>query len=378
MISPNKMLALKAPYILLTILGIQIVYMFHSTPLQQQCICVEQAKTNTKFSKIIRFERTEPKNLTTTQQPSLENLEICQRPAEILNALEILDSRNESREAIFFIESSNKGTITARQVCAVESTARYNPEADVYVLLLDPPEDPDLAIDEQVLTLLRYHKNVRLLRVESANYYNGTPLQEWSLANRINTSYNRVEDASDMLRIVTLLKYGGKYLDLDFVIQQSLDSMPPNFLSFELGSDVCNGVLGFQKGHPMLQMMVQEQADTYDGTIWGYNGPTMISRVMGRFCGISQAEIFETGKKCVDVVVFKQDKFFPISYPGWERYFDEAAGPEVMDLAKGYLGVHMYNYLSHGSKVPLGSNQAYSLLAQKHCPRAYWSCSENF
>ncbi|XP_065332859.1 lactosylceramide 4-alpha-galactosyltransferase-like [Cloeon dipterum] len=336
---------------------------------------LEQEEPNVEIS----CTTPEPKSSTITQQTSLENVLFYQNPAEIGgDALEILDSRNESRKSIFFIESSRRGTITARQICAVESTARHNPEADIFLLLLDPPEDPDLSEDKQVLTLLRHHSNVQLLRIESTTFYANSPLQEWSNANRINTSVHPIEHASDILRVVTILKYGGVYLDLDFVIQQSLASLPPNWLSFEMGSEVCNGAFGFKKGHPMVQMMAKELAETFDGSNWGHNGPSMVSRVMSRTCGMTRPEILNTGKKCAGVVVFKSDIFFPISYPSWGRYFDEAAGPEVMLLAKDSLGVHLFNFLSHGAKVTLGSNQAYSLLAQKHCPRAYWGCSEIF
>ncbi|XP_065331577.1 lactosylceramide 4-alpha-galactosyltransferase-like isoform X2 [Cloeon dipterum] len=251
----------------------------------------------------------------------------------------------------------------------------HNPDADIYLLLLDPPENPDLTRDEKMLTVLRHHDNVRLLAADSATYYVGTPLQEWSVANRINTSSHPIEHASDIMRVVTLLRYGGVYLDLDFVILQSLATLPPNWLSYELNRDLCNGALGFQKGHPMAQMMAHELAETFDGSSWAHNGPSMVARVMSRMCGMPESE---SGNNCSDVTVLERDKLFPIGYPGWERYFDGAAGPEVVDSVKHSLGVHVFNYLSHGANVTLGSNQAYSLLAQKHCPRAYWGCFKFF
>ncbi|CAB3367892.1 Hypothetical predicted protein [Cloeon dipterum] len=307
------MFELKPVYVIMgIILGIQILYLFYFNVPQSDPLEQEELNLN------ISCTTPEPKSSTTTQQRSLENLLFCQHPAEIGNALDILDSRNESRKSIFFIESSRRGTITARQICAVESTARHNPEADVFLLLLDPPEDPGLAKDKPVLTLLRHHSNVQLLRVQSATFYANTPLQEWSIANRINTSVHPIEHASDILRVVTILKYGGVYLDLDFVIQQSLTSLPQNWLSFEMGSEVCNGAFGFKKGHPMVQMMAKELAETFDGSNWGHNGPSMVSRVMSRTCGMTQPDLLKTGKNCVDVVVFKSNIFFPISYPSWE------------------------------------------------------------
>ncbi|XP_065336953.1 lactosylceramide 4-alpha-galactosyltransferase-like [Cloeon dipterum] len=324
---------------------------------------------------IIRIEK--DYGIQPQTQPPCTDL-VCQRHARIDSALEILESRNISRQAIFFIETSGRGTLLPRQLCALESAARHNPDADIYGLLLDLPADPRLTRDEQVLTLLRYYGNVRLLWAKSATYFVGTPLQEWNIANRINTSVNRAEDASDIMRVVTVLKYGGIYLDLDFVIQQSLTSMPPNWLTFELGSNPTSSAFGFQKGHPMVNIMANEQAATFDGSIFGYSGPSMVARVMSRTCGMSLSELFNTGKNCTDIVVLKPDKFYPISYPAWRLLFDESVAGQTMETVRSSLGVHMFNYLSHGANVTLGSNQAYSQLAQKHCPRAYWSCFKNF
>jgi lactosylceramide 4-alpha-galactosyltransferase len=109
--------------------------------------------------------------------------------------------------------------ITQRQACAVVSAANTNPDTKVYLLytcsimgnLGDSPE--------YVKQMLSY-PNVRIWKLVLSDYIKGTPVETWDFMGKIRSSDWPVAHASDILRLITLWKYGGTYLDMDFVIRK--------------------------------------------------------------------------------------------------------------------------------------------------------------
>ncbi|GLT89451.1 hypothetical protein SLE2022_074300 [Rubroshorea leprosula] len=90
---------------------------------------------------------------------------------------------------------------------------------------------------------------------------------------------------SNLIRLAILYKYGGIYLDVDFIILK-------DFREFRnaIGAQSMNTVTGkwnrlngavmiFDADHPILHDFLEEFATTFDGSKWGHNGPYLISRV---------------------------------------------------------------------------------------------------
>jgi hypothetical protein len=118
------------------------------------------------------------------------------------------------------VRSNKSGlAVTQRQACAVASAANTNPDSKVYLLytcsiignLGDSPE--------YVKQMLSY-TNVRIWKLVISDYINGTVLEAWDFMRKIRSSKWPVVHASDVLRYLTLWKYGGTYLDMDFVIRK--------------------------------------------------------------------------------------------------------------------------------------------------------------
>ena len=109
--------------------------------------------------------------------------------------------------------------ISTREACAVASAASTNPDTKVYLLytcsivgnLSDSPE--------YVKQMLSY-PNIKIWKMVVADFIKGTPLENWDFMGKVQSSKWPVVHASDILRLTTLWKYGGTYLDLDFVIQK--------------------------------------------------------------------------------------------------------------------------------------------------------------
>jgi len=62
------------------------------------------------------------------------------------------------------------------------------------------------------------YSNVRIWKLDISEYIKGTPLENWDFMSKVKSSRWPVVHSSDILRYLTLWKYGGTYLDLDFVI----------------------------------------------------------------------------------------------------------------------------------------------------------------
>jgi hypothetical protein len=109
--------------------------------------------------------------------------------------------------------------ISKREACAVASAANTNPDTKVYLLytcsivgkLYDSPE--------YVKQMLSY-PNIRIWKLVVADFIKGTPLENWDFMGKVQSSKWPVIHASDILRYTALWKYGGTYLDLDFVMQK--------------------------------------------------------------------------------------------------------------------------------------------------------------
>jgi hypothetical protein len=114
--------------------------------------------------------------------------------------------------------SNYKGLVLhKRQVCAIESAAKMNPEYKVHLLYSCPIHDRLEDSSEYVQTMFTY-PNVNLWKLETKRHFSKTPLEKWNFKAAMTSSHWPKEHASDVLRFLTLWKYGGTYLDMDIVI----------------------------------------------------------------------------------------------------------------------------------------------------------------
>ena len=79
-------------------------------------------------------------------------------------------------------------------------------------------------------------------------------------------------------------------------------------------------------------------------------------------------------EKCGGFRILSNGQFFPIPFYTWRLFFDESASQHVIGEIKDSFGVHLWNRLSKNTAVNAGSQQAYSLMAARACPRMYAAC----
>ncbi len=86
-------------------------------------------------------------------------------------------------------------------------------------------------------------------------YSEGTPAETFFRIKKFEASLYPIPHLSDVLRVLTLWKYGGTYLDLDIVVQKPLDSIPENYAGLEESNSVGSSILNVDKnglGHKMM------------------------------------------------------------------------------------------------------------------------------
>lgn len=219
---------------------------------------------------------------------SLQNEIYCYRQSDQSALPDILDDDPPKGKSIFFHETScisqekNKVTLTARQACAVESAARLNPHFTVYLLFTSPGAiKAENDRNDHILKQLMMYKNVRVKHLNFKRYITGSPVDELYKSLKIEASFYARSHASDVLRYLTLWRYGGIYLDLDVMIIKSLEKLKPNFAGRESDEDVAAGVLSFSHdgdGHRWARESLEDLKHNFNGWDWGNNGPGVITR----------------------------------------------------------------------------------------------------
>jgi hypothetical protein len=98
------------------------------------------------------------------------------------------------------VETSCEGLVSARQACAVESTALLHPEADVYLLLLSPPANLNVSRNIALNQLTANCPNVRIAYFHLEEYFRNSPLEQWYKSGLLRASSYQQSHTSDVFR----------------------------------------------------------------------------------------------------------------------------------------------------------------------------------
>lgn len=147
-----------------------------------------------------------------------------------------------------------------RQACAIESAAKWNSNRDIFIIFAAQVGFNAKKSYSPVINALKTYPNVHFRTVDWYKYAIGTPAEQWIKKDIIFKSKYFNVHLSDLLRLVTLYKFGGVYFDLDFVIQSNLDNLSPNFAGAQIENDINNAVFGFERngvGHKLIDMILR-------------------------------------------------------------------------------------------------------------------------
>ncbi|KAK0087617.1 hypothetical protein PV325_000564 [Microctonus aethiopoides] len=287
---------------------------------------------------------------------------------------------------IYFLETSHikdkdEIILNPRQGCAVESAARMNPTMKVYLFIFNTNRTLNYSNKtKNIVKQLMSYKNIAIRHISLETYFENSPMNEWwNSTYGPNSSQWFTSHMSDVLRYLTLWKFGGIYLDLDVVIKKSLEHLT-NFVSAEDYFSVAAGAIGFDSldiGRRFANACLYEIITNFRGDDWAYNGPGVITRTLNKMCNT----IFVwrmTTERCDGFTVLSSSAFYPIYYSNWKQYFEIGNKQSTMKAIDNSLAIHVWNKFSHSTVVKVGSAVPYAEIAYQYCPRVYNNCGDTF
>ncbi|XP_034666932.1 lactosylceramide 4-alpha-galactosyltransferase-like isoform X1 [Drosophila subobscura] len=313
-----------------------------------------------------------------------------------LDDILLSEPRPTPGRSIFFHETScydakaeqhSRLNLSARQACAIESAALHNPNFQVFVLFADPkyrasPNGQSSGNQQPLVDAILSYGNVQLRRVNLWRYAAGTPVEEWLKNGQLFRSRFLVSHVSDFLRFVTLFRYGGLYLDMDVVVLQSMENVPPNYAGAESDYMLAAGIINLSAtgiGHEIAELCLRDFQHNFNGHNWGNNGPGVITRVAQRICDTDYVALMQDDRKrCMGLKVYWRGAFYAVSSRQWRDLFNPDRLEQTMARTKYSYVVHVWNKQSNKVPIKVGSSSAYAKLAERNCPRAYHAAGEYF
>nr|XP_025737715.1 lactosylceramide 4-alpha-galactosyltransferase isoform X2 [Callorhinus ursinus] len=268
---------------------------------------------------------------------------------------------------IFFLETSDRTNPNFLFMCSVESAARAHPESRVVVLMKGLPGGNASLPRHLGLSLLGCFPNVHLLPLDLDELFRDTPLAAWYAARQRRWEPYLLPVLSDASRIALLWKFGGIYLDTDFIVLKNLQN-----LTNTLGTQsryVLNGAfLAFERHHEFMALCMHDFVAHYNGWIWGHQGPQLLTRVFKKWCSIRS---LDESHACRGVTALPCEAFYPIPWQDWKKYFQEVSPEELHRLLKATYAVHVWNKKSQGTRLEATSRALLAQLHARYCPTTH-------
>ncbi|XP_075265481.1 lactosylceramide 4-alpha-galactosyltransferase-like [Convolutriloba macropyga] len=312
----------------------------------------------------------------------------CPRSIE----LKELEEKDLPDFPLFFVETARHSSLDARQACTIESAVRNSGRSPV-ILMSSQYLIPEKS-NATCQLLNKFGDQVKFFKYDFSDFVKGTPL-EALVVSELNRNQQIVTHESDMMRQVAIYKYGGMYLDLDFVIVKNLlalknsvtmTNMARNYETAYNNSEYCNpqgpserghiqnAFVSFEKHHPLPWLIMEKLVKGYHGDQPRHmTGPLMSTGAI--------TELYKTnnlrGYSTSNLTVLPTYSFFPSGANRAHELFNYKKDLSPKDWDNFFqctYAVHFYSYLSKNWSI--GKNparSAYVYLAPKHCPVSFQS-----
>ena len=291
---------------------------------------------------------------------------------------------NASKYNIFFIETNyERNEFSTKQLCAIESAAKTNPNGKVSIFSLKAQSNLlNFALFEQ-------YSNLDWLKLNPKELFRDTHLDSWWTKGQVFKSNFKVAHLSDAARLAVLYKYGGFYSDLDTIAVKSFEPLMnksgAGYLH-EGGASLGNGFLHFTKNHTFLAFLMSQIQLKYDPNSWGANGPILLKESLKSYCQFDDIYKMLMNKiendpfhKCSDLIIYPRNYFFPYTWydPDLADLFQKNAKIDISRIIDSY-SIHFFGKMST-DKYHVGINDfnLYEYLAAHHCPLVYEHVKKN-
>ncbi|XP_075117681.1 alpha-1,4-N-acetylglucosaminyltransferase-like [Leptodactylus fuscus] len=278
-------------------------------------------------------------------------------------------------DGVLFVETTDRMEEPALVLCSIESAARAYPDRPVVFFMkgLDDvvTEDDEEKARQRFPTLSPY-KNVYFFPLRLQELFTDTPFLAWYKKIDPSREIHWTHVKSDACRFAMIWKYGGIYMDTDVI---SIRPIPEdNFLAAQSDTITSSAVFGLSRRHPLSWEFMENFVENYRGHVWGHQGPGVFTRVVYKYCGRLRFTSVDH-LKCANVSYFHNERFYPIAYPSWRKYFE--VWKDLPTFSNSYA-LHLWNYMNKERKfMMVGSNALLEHLYQQYCPRTYGSLVQN-
>lgn len=144
-----------------------------------------------------------------------------------------------------------------------------NPEREAFVLFTSQVGFRNQS-SLPIIDALASYSNIHFNYLNITQYTEHTPLEDWIKNEKLFRSQFLVSHTSDVLRYLSLWKYGGTYLDLDTISLKPLDTVKPNFAAAMDGTYVAVGIINVEGtlGHFFASQFLKELRKSFSGNVW--------------------------------------------------------------------------------------------------------------
>ena len=192
----------------------------------------------------------------------------------------VFTTTSKSTVSVFGSTKSVSGAFNWRHFRTLESIFYHHPFAKVII-------HSNTLLQRQFNVLTEVGYNVEVLAYTLEDLVKDTPAASFvgdKLKSATGGKYWYAHE-SDLIRLLVLYKWGGVYIDTDVILVHSFDNLKLNKLVWHDlgGTGLNNGVMMFEKDHTFLRDCLKEFALTYRSDDWSYNGPRLLTRILGKW-----------------------------------------------------------------------------------------------
>ncbi|XWS43827.1 hypothetical protein CRYUN_Cryun16bG0137800 [Craigia yunnanensis] len=186
----------------------------------------------------------------------------------------------------------------------------------------------------------------------------------------ISLSYN----LSNLIRLAILYKYGGIYLDVDFIILKDLTRLRNAIAAQSIDkrtriwTRINGAAMIFNNDHPLLHDFLEEFAKNFDGSKWGHNGPYLVSRVIERVKTVP----------AYNLTILPPKTFYPMDWIKIARLFKKPeteteskwVEDKLVELNRSTYAIHLWNHRTKELMIEEGS--VMGRLISSYCVICQW------
>ncbi|XP_077193968.1 lactosylceramide 4-alpha-galactosyltransferase [Paroedura picta] len=268
---------------------------------------------------------------------------------------------------VYFVETSEQLKLNFLLMCSVESAARVHPEARI-IVFIKGFANYNFTLRKQLgISFLTCFNNTEFKALDMKDLFMDTPLADWYAVAQHRWEPFFVPVLSDACRLAIMWKFGGIYLDTDFIVLKSLKNLS-NVLGTQSKNTLNGAFLSFEPRHRFIELCMQDFVTNYNGWIWGYQGPMLFTRVFKKWCSVPSVQ---SSKGCRGVTILPQEAFYPIQWQDWRKYFEVIKASEHSELLKNTYAAHVWNQKSKGTQIDITSKNLLTQLHFHYCPSTY-------